>query len=120
MQFVNGITLQEYLHRSREQQQKHHYGQMRYNKSLRERLEMFLHICDAIEYSHNRHIIHCDLKPANIMIGRYGEVYVMDWGAPAKRAPTGKDMRTEPPPTWPRKACGKARRRSRPMCSPWA
>ena len=81
MQFVNGITLQEYLHRSREQQQKHHYGQMRYNKSLRERLEMFLHICDAIEYSHNRHIIHCDLKPANIMIGRYGEVYVMDWGS---------------------------------------
>ena len=80
MQLVNGITLKEYLHRSRERQSKLHYGQRRYNQLLKERLEIFLHICDAIEYSHSRHIIHCDLKPDNIMIGRYGEVYVMDWG----------------------------------------
>lgn len=80
MQLINGITLKEYLHRSRERQSKLHYGQRRYNQLLKERLEIFLHICDAIEYSHSRHIIHCDLKPDNIMIGRYGEVYVMDWG----------------------------------------
>lgn len=80
MQLINGITLKEYLRRSREQQEKQHYSQKRYKQLLQERLEMFLHVCDAIEYCHSRRIIHCDLKPDNIMIGRYGEVYVMDWG----------------------------------------
>lgn len=81
MQLINGITLKKYLQRVRERQSRNHDGQKRYNQFLRERLEIFLHICDAIEYSHSRHIIHCDLKPENIMIGRFGEVYVMDWGS---------------------------------------
>ena len=34
----------------------------------------------ALEYAHSKRIVHRDVKPANIMIGAYGEVYVMDWG----------------------------------------
>ncbi len=37
-------------------------------------------ICDALDFAHKKGIIHRDLKPSNIMIGEFGEVYVMDWG----------------------------------------
>ena len=61
-----------------------------YERSLQVRLESFLKVCDAIEYSHSRGIIHCDLKPENIMLGKNGEVYVMDWGI---ACPDGTDRR---------------------------
>jgi eukaryotic-like serine/threonine-protein kinase len=48
--------------------------------ALPTRLEHFLKICDAIAFAHDRGILHRDIKPPNIMIGRFNEVYVMDWG----------------------------------------
>lgn len=43
-------------------------------------LRMFTDVCLAIEFAHTRGVVHRDLKPANIVLGDFGEVYVLDWG----------------------------------------
>jgi serine/threonine protein kinase len=48
--------------------------------SLPGRLRVFEKICEAVAFAHDRGVVHCDLKPRNIMIGGFGEVLVMDWG----------------------------------------
>ena len=48
--------------------------------SIADRLSIFLRICDAVSFAHAQGIVHRDLKPANVMLGRFGEVLVMDWG----------------------------------------
>jgi len=58
-------------------------------------LRAFGEVCLAVEFAHSRGIIHRDLKPANIMLGDFGEVYVIDWGI--ARAVTEPDDTGTPP-----------------------
>lgn len=43
-------------------------------------LEHLTGACNTVAYAHHLGVVHCDLKPANIMIGKYGETFVLDWG----------------------------------------
>ena len=43
-------------------------------------LEVFLEVCGAVQFAHSRGILHRDLKPDNVMLGAFREVYVVDWG----------------------------------------
>lgn len=55
----------------------------------RERLlRIFLQVCQTVAYAHDNGIVHRDLKPENVMVGSYGEVFVMDWGL-------GRDLKSE-------------------------
>ena len=48
--------------------------------NVQENLEILLHVINAIIHAHSRHILHCDIKPENIMVGSFGEVSLIDWG----------------------------------------
>jgi len=51
--------------------------------SLSTCLEVFLDLCDAVEYAHERDVLHLDLKPDNVAIGKNGQILLTDWGLAA-------------------------------------
>lgn len=72
MKFVRGERLDAFLQRP---------------VSLPVRLRIFQRICEPVAFAHSRGIVHRDLKPSNIMVGEFGEVLVLDWGAPGTGTP---------------------------------
>jgi len=66
MEYVDGLRLTEYCRQ--------------YNPGVRERLELFLQIASAIEYAHRNLVVHCDLKPGNVLVTAEGAVKLLDFG----------------------------------------
>ncbi len=68
MKLVGGARLDRYLAGS---------------PTIPERLRVVRRVGEAVAFAHSRGILHRDLKPQNVMVGEFGEVYVMDWGVEA-------------------------------------
>ncbi|WP_328984275.1 protein kinase domain-containing protein [Thiorhodovibrio winogradskyi] len=66
---------------------------------LEERLALlpnFIDVCQTLAYAHRHGVIHRDLKPANIIIGEFGETYVLDWGLARRLNPSTEALSESP------------------------
>jgi eukaryotic-like serine/threonine-protein kinase len=75
MKRLNGLTLGEIIEGLRTNQ-----AGVAQSFTRRKLLTAFSAVCMTIDFAHSRGVLHRDLKPANIMLGEFGEVYVLDWG----------------------------------------
>ena len=78
MKLIKGVTFNEYIQECVAAEGTDQFDSSRHE--LPTRIEHFTKVCDALHYAHDRGVIHRDLKPDNLMLGPFGEVYVMDWG----------------------------------------
>jgi serine/threonine-protein kinase len=46
-------------------------------------LEILMELCQVVDFAHHRGFVHRDIKPENVMIGAFGEIFLLDWGLAA-------------------------------------
>jgi serine/threonine-protein kinase len=92
MKRLTGTTMQELLGKLRA-------GNEADAATRRRLLRAFADVCLAVEFAHSRGIVHRDLKPANIMLGDFGEVYVLDWGVARAMTEAGDAADLAGPPS---------------------
>ncbi|MDP1828929.1 MAG: protein kinase [Archangium sp.] len=76
MKVLEGQTLQEQL----EQDEREGLG------GLPEALEVLLRICDALAFAHSKGVLHLDLKPSNVIVADFGQIYLVDWGIARRKS----------------------------------
>jgi tetratricopeptide (TPR) repeat protein len=79
MRFIKGDNLKEAVRRFHEAD-KPDLDPGERSLALRQLLRRFVDVCNAVAYAHSRGVLHRDLKPGNIMLGKYGETLLVDWG----------------------------------------
>ncbi len=79
MRFIKGATLKEAIDRFHAAGASRHDAG-RHSLELHKLLRRFIDVCNAVDYAHSRGVLHRDLKPGNIIVGRHGETLVVDWG----------------------------------------
>jgi len=86
MKRVRGDSLSDVLHTMAEG------GATRFSR--RKLLVAFSQLCLAVHYAHERGVVHRDIKPNNVMLGAYGEVYLLDWGVAKVAGEPEEDLRS--------------------------
>ena len=90
MKHVEGVDLERVIEQVHQQSAQWTHARV---------LEVLIKVCDTMAFAHSRGIVHRDLKPSNIRVGRFGEVYVMDWGLARVMAESAEpDDEREPAP----------------------
>jgi serine/threonine-protein kinase len=72
MKLVQGVSLDKWL--------KDPQRPIGSTERIEDGIEILLKVCDAVAYAHHRGVVHRDLKPDNVMVAGFGQVYLMDWG----------------------------------------
>ena len=77
MRMIRGTTLRDVITQFHDEEPS---GLASRSVASQRLLRHFLSVCQTIQFAHSRGIIHRDIKPANIMVGKFGEVLIVDWG----------------------------------------
>ncbi|MDI1483431.1 serine/threonine-protein kinase [Polyangium sp. y55x31] len=86
MKYVEGETLETIIRRLADGDPDYHR-----KYTFERRVEIFVDVLSALAYAHANGVVHRDVKPGNVMVGRYGEVVLMDWGI-AKPVAAERDL----------------------------
>ena len=76
MKVLEGRTLQQLLEENARQK----------IDGLSAAIEVLLRICDAVAFAHSKGVLHLDIKPSNIIVAGYGQIYLVDWGFARRKA----------------------------------
>jgi len=96
MRFIQGELLRERISEFHNAT-KHVSDLSERDVDLRKLLSQFVSICETIHYAHSRGVLHRDIKPDNIKIGKHGQVVVLDWGLALPIDPKRHDISTDEP-----------------------